>query len=107
MSFFTRKEDEALLKGRASFVADHKIPHMLEVAFVRSPHAHAKILGVRGETALQRRGTFGVFTTDDLPSKARQLPNTGRHPTIHSLTDFTLAHGETRYVGQEVEVVLA
>jgi carbon-monoxide dehydrogenase large subunit len=107
MSFFTRREDEALLKGRGCFIADHKIPHMLEVAFVRSPYAHARILGFRGETALQRRDAFGVFTADDLPLKARQLPNTGRRPTIHSLTDFTLAHGETRYVGEAVAVVVA
>jgi carbon-monoxide dehydrogenase large subunit len=107
MSSFTRKEDEALLQGQGRFVADHRVPDLLEVAFVRSPYAHAKIVGFHSEKALQSPGIIGVFTAEGLPPEARQLPNTGRQPAIHSVTDFTLAEGETRYVGEAVAVVLA
>ncbi|MGH7817434.1 MAG: xanthine dehydrogenase family protein molybdopterin-binding subunit, partial [Candidatus Binatia bacterium] len=107
MTTFTHKEDEALLQGRGRFVADHKIPYMLEVAFVRSPYAHAKVFALRSEKALKCPGVLGVFTAEDLPTHASQLPNTGRQPSVHSVTDFTLASSETRYAGEAVAVVLA
>ena len=107
MTNFTRKEDEALLQGLGRFVADQKIPRMLEAVFVRSPYAHAGILSLRLEKARQCPGVWGVFAAADLPANARQLPNTGRQPSIQSITDYTLAHGEARYVGEAVAVVLA
>lgn len=107
MNSLTRKEDGALLQGLGRFVADHRVPQMLEVAFVRSPYAHAKILHVRSEKALQSPGVLSVITAINLPSNAIQLPNTGRQSSIRSVTDLTLAHSETRYVGEPVAVVLA
>ena len=38
-----RKEDDPLLRGRASFVDNIVIPGTLTMAVVRSPYAHAKI----------------------------------------------------------------
>src|SRR4030095_8696464 len=107
MTTFTRREDETLLQGLGRFVADQKIPHMLEAAFVRSPYAHANILALRLETARRCPGVWGVFTAGDLPDHARQLPNTGRQPSIHSITDYTLADGETRHAGEAVAAGLA
>ena len=40
-----RKEDGRFLPGRGQFVGDIRRPGMLEVAFVRSPVAHARIAG--------------------------------------------------------------
>ncbi|HEY7554536.1 MAG TPA: xanthine dehydrogenase family protein molybdopterin-binding subunit [Candidatus Binatia bacterium] len=107
MTTFTRKEDEELLQGLGRFVGDQKIPHMLEAAFVRSPYAHAKVLALRLDIARQCPGVWGVFRATDLPVNARQLPSAGRQPSIHSITDFTLADSVTRYVGEAVAVVLA
>lgn len=107
MTTFTRKEDEALLQGKGRFVADHKVAELLDVAFVRSPYAHARIIAMNSDKALQLPGVIGVFSANDLPLNAHQLPNAGRQPAIHSITDFTLARGETRYVGEAVAVVLA
>ena len=107
MNSFTRQEDEALLQGLGRFVSDHRIPDMLEVAFVRSPYAHAKLLGCRLEKALAMRGVLGVFLAADLPARALKLPTTSRQPSIHSVTDFSLALNETRYLGEAVAVVLA
>ncbi|HEX9787891.1 MAG TPA: xanthine dehydrogenase family protein molybdopterin-binding subunit, partial [Candidatus Binatia bacterium] len=107
MTTFTRKEDEELLQGLGRFVGDQKIPDMLETAFVRSPYAHAKVLDLRLDKARQCPGVWGIFTAENLPANARQLPNAGRQPSMHSITDFTLAQGETRYVGEAVAVVLA
>ncbi len=41
-SSILRNEDERLLAGRSSFIADISQPGMWEVAFLRSPVAHAK-----------------------------------------------------------------
>ena len=38
-----RNEDPRLLTGQGLFVDDVDLPHMLHVAFLRSPYAHAKI----------------------------------------------------------------
>src|SRR3990172_6107332 len=57
-----------LLTGRARFVDDVKLPGMLHAAFLRSPHAHARIVGVDVEAA--RR----------LPGVAPVPPGGGRRP---------------------------
>ncbi|HSG40884.1 MAG TPA: hypothetical protein VLE27_14695, partial [Thermoanaerobaculia bacterium] len=51
-----RNEDPRLLTGRALFVDDIDLPDMLHVAFVRSQHAHARLLGIDTSQALQREG---------------------------------------------------
>lgn len=42
-----RKEDERFLHGRGQYVSDIALPGMLHAAFLRSPHAHARIRAVR------------------------------------------------------------
>lgn len=42
-----RKEDDRLLRGRGEFVGDLRLPGMRDVAFVRSPLAHARIRAIR------------------------------------------------------------
>ena len=42
-----RKEDQRLLLGQGKYVGDMRMPDMVEVAFVRSPVAHARIGGSR------------------------------------------------------------
>lgn len=42
-----RKEDDRLLRGRGEFVGDIRLPGMRDVAFVRSPLAHARIRAIR------------------------------------------------------------
>ena len=41
-----RKEDARHLTGKAQFVSDIAMPRLWEVAFVRSPLAHARLKGV-------------------------------------------------------------
>lgn len=68
-----RKEDERYLRGRGRFVADVVMPGMREVAFLRSPHAHARIRGVqkpdRGEVlvAADFAGLNPIITRSSIP----------------------------------------
>ena len=47
----TRKEDKRFITGRGRYTDDMSVPGMCYAAFVRSPHAHAKI----GEHRHRRR----------------------------------------------------
>src|SRR5919197_947519 len=42
-----RKEDDRLMRGRGQFVADIRLAGMKDIAFVRSPAAHARLRGIR------------------------------------------------------------
>ena len=61
-----RREDPRLLRGEGRFVDDLKLPGLLHAAFVRSPHAHARITGLRTEAAAGRPGVVRVLTFADL-----------------------------------------
>src|SRR5207249_6610006 len=55
-----------LTQGRAQFVSDLVLPRMGHVAFVRSPHAHARILRIEREAAQQRPGVIAIVTGAEL-----------------------------------------
>ena len=55
-----RKEDPGLITGAGKYVGDIKLPGMRHVAFVRSPYAHARILGIDSSAALEREGVLAV-----------------------------------------------
>ena len=57
-----RKEDDRFLRGGGQYIADIVFPRMREVAFVRSPVAHAKLIGVRIPEELRS----AVFTAKDM-----------------------------------------
>ena len=61
-----RNEDPRLLTGRALFIDDLEMPGMVHVAFLRSPHAHARLRGVDVSKARKREGVVAVYTAADL-----------------------------------------
>jgi carbon-monoxide dehydrogenase large subunit len=105
-----RVEDPALLTGRARFVDDVRLPGTLHAAFVRSPHAHARIGAIDAGTALAKPGVHAVFTADDMPGRLATgpLPMPVPNAAITALrTQYALARGEVCYVGEAVAVVVA
>ena len=61
-----RPNARKLVEGRGQYVDDIVLPRMVHVAFVRSPHAHARIRGIDAERALAMPGVLRVFTGKDL-----------------------------------------
>jgi aerobic carbon-monoxide dehydrogenase large subunit len=57
-----RKEDDRFLRGRGQYIADMSFPRMREVAFVRSPVAHGRLIDVRIPDELRS----AVFTAKDM-----------------------------------------
>ena len=95
-----RREDHRLLTGRAWYADDVWFAGTLAAAFVRSPHAHARLASV--ETG----GRTGVFTASDFPDLRAIIPHmtdAGFAPTAQ----WPLARDIVRYVGEPVAAVLA
>ena len=107
-----RSEDPRLVTGRGRYLDD--LGHdALEAAFVRSPHAHARILDIDVTDALDVDGIVAIYTYDDLaadpnPRVAEPLPLLIPHPTLtHGRTPYALANGEVNHVGEAIAMVVA
>ncbi|MDH3307777.1 MAG: molybdopterin-dependent oxidoreductase [Acidimicrobiia bacterium] len=61
-----RREDPALIHGRARYVDDIKLANMAHAAFVRSPYPHARVTDIDASEALAMEGVFAVYTADDV-----------------------------------------
>ena len=61
-----RREDPRFITGRGSYTDDLKLPGMTYAAFVRSPHAHAKIGKIDLTQAKAHPGVVAIFTGKDL-----------------------------------------
>jgi carbon-monoxide dehydrogenase large subunit len=106
----TRLEDPALLTGRGQFVDDVNLPGTLHAAFVRSPHAHARIRKIDGAVARAMAGVHAVLTAADMPPRIAtgMIPMLVPNPAIKTpRTQVALARDEVCYVGQTVAVVVA
>ena len=97
-----RKEDDRLMRGRGQFVADLHFAGMKDVAFVRSPLAHARVRGISVPDA--HKGA--VFTFADLagvkPIRAVSGVR-GFKPSEQS----PLASDKVRHVGELVAMCVA
>ena len=92
-----RREDERILSGHSEFLDDIRLDGMLHMAFVRSPHPHARVRSVRG----------ALWTAADLEGLA--VPGRVDAPpglTVADAPHPVLAGDEVRYVGQPVAVVV-
>jgi aerobic carbon-monoxide dehydrogenase large subunit len=106
----TRIEDPALVAGRGRYVDDVKLPGLLHACFIRSPHAHAKLVSIDSKVAMVMPGVHAVITADDLPEPMRHnpMPTLVPNPAIAvARTQHALARDEVCYVGQPVAVVIA
>src|SRR3954465_12168052 len=55
-----------LTEGRGQYVSDVTLPRMAHVAFVRSPHAHARIVSIDATAAKKADGVIAVVTGPEL-----------------------------------------
>lgn len=75
-----RVEDDALVRGAGRFMDDPRLPNQAYAAFVRSPHAHARVLKVDSEAARKAKGVLAVLTGEDM--KAANVGSVSRHPPV-------------------------
>jgi aerobic carbon-monoxide dehydrogenase large subunit len=102
-----RREDDALLRGRGTFIDNLRVPELegaCFAAFVRSTIAHATITSIDVSEAAALDGVVGVFTASDLDV----WPLPPRLPMMNkAMVRPMLANGVVRFVGEPVVVVLA
>ncbi len=97
-----RSEDDRYLRGRGEFVADLRPARMQDLAFLRSPLAHARILALRKPAGREAR----VFTAADLAGVRPIIANSalpGFKPSVQPV----LADGMVRHVGEPIAVCVA
>jgi carbon-monoxide dehydrogenase large subunit len=107
-----RLEDPRLLRGDALFIDDITVPRMVHAAFLRSPHAHARIVGLDLSAARRRKGVVAIFSAADLGDYWRPAPLVVPPPPIAGIvfnerTQLPLAKDLVRHVGEPVALVLA
>src|SRR5258708_28543028 len=57
---------ERLMQGRGLYVSDMELPRMGHVLFLRSPHAHAKIVGIDAIEARHMPVVIAIVTGQEL-----------------------------------------
>ena len=116
-----RKEDRRLLTGNGRFTDDFSIAGQTYAVFLRSPHAHARILQVDGTQAKRMPGVLGVFGGRDcladglapiphspVPSTRYDLKLTGPGRGAIFIGPQTLLPADkVRNVGEAVAMVVA
>ncbi|MFU8874046.1 aerobic carbon-monoxide dehydrogenase large subunit [Micromonospora sp. SL4-19] len=104
-----RLEDPRLVSGQGRYLDDLGNPATLAAAFVRSPHAHARIVDIDVTDALDVAGLVAIYTYDDLEGRvAEPLPILIPHPALRApRTPCPLANGVVKHVGEPVVMVVA
>src|SRR5436305_2053685 len=107
-----RNEDPRLLTGKALFVGAVGLPGLLHVAFLRSPHAHARLGRIDASRALALPGVVAVYTAADLGAYWRPGPLLVPPPPIpgsvfNQRTQVPLAKDKVRHLGEPVALVVA
>src|SRR2546425_2896435 len=101
-----RREDRRLLTGRGHYVDDVRLPHLCHAAIVRSPHAHARIVGVDTRRATALPGVLAVLTIADLPECAAAVPSLVTSPRFRPYVQPAIAGPKVRHAGEAVAVVV-
>jgi carbon-monoxide dehydrogenase large subunit len=102
-----RKEDARLVTGKTNWTDNLVLPGMLHMAFVRSPHAHARVTSVDLSRARQMPGVVAAFSGADFPDQGSLPCAWPVTPDIVMPPHPPMATEEVRYVGEAVAVVVA
>ena len=94
-----RLDAPSKVSGRLKYAADMKMPDMLQMQVLRSPHAHARIVSIDTSEAEAMDGVACVITADDVPGKD------GFGVFVHDQP--IMARGKVRHVGEAVAAVAA
>lgn len=108
-----RKEDKRFITGKGRYTDDMSMAGMTHAHFVRSPHAHAKVVSIDSSEALAMPGVVAVLTGSQLVDD--KVGNLICGWMIHSKDGTPMKMGawramepeRVRFVGQAVAVVIA
>ncbi|MFN0299579.1 MAG: xanthine dehydrogenase family protein molybdopterin-binding subunit [Burkholderiales bacterium] len=103
-----RTEDERFLTGRAQYVGDFKLDGLLHAVIVRSPHAHARLLGIDRAKVMACPGVKAFFTYEDIAAYGAIIPvRLAPLAGVDRFLQEPLARDRVRYVGEPIGVIVA
>src|SRR5579871_3231953 len=108
-----RKEDRRFITGQGNYTDDIVVKNAAHAEFIRSPHAHARIVHVDASAALAAPGVIGVLTGADLAQDkvggliCGWMIHSKDGSPMKAAPYAALAHDAARYVGNPVAVVVA
>ncbi|MBT3790834.1 MAG: xanthine dehydrogenase family protein molybdopterin-binding subunit [Alphaproteobacteria bacterium] len=109
-----RKEDQRFLTGNGNYTDDINVFGQTYAAFVRSPHAHAKINGINTSAAAAADGVVAVLTGEELAADGVgplicgwNIAGKNGVEAHNSPVHHALAMGKVNYVGDHVALVVA
>ena len=103
-----RPQTARLVAGRGTYTDDVALPRLAHAAFLRSPHAHARILAIDTTAARAVPGVIAVVTGRELA--ARCEPWVGilkNYPGMKSAPQYPLAIDKAVWMGEPVVAVVA
>jgi aerobic carbon-monoxide dehydrogenase large subunit len=109
-----RVEDQRFLTGNGQYLDDISLPNQVYGAFVRSPHAHARVTSMETSVAQGMPGVHLIVTGAEWAAqKFGPLPCRSPSKVNRDGTPFKdpprqcLAHETVRYVGEPLALVVA
>jgi aerobic carbon-monoxide dehydrogenase large subunit len=102
-----RREDHRLLTGAGTYLDDLDLPGCYEAAFLRSPHAAAKVLGMDTSAARAVPGVIGVWSGRDLADLVRPIPPKVTNPKLADVPRYPLPPDAAHFAGEPLAVVVA
>jgi carbon-monoxide dehydrogenase large subunit len=97
-----RVEDYDILTGRAEYVHDLQPDDAVQMALVRSVHAHAEIESIDTERAEAHPDCELILTGEDLRAEYNPMPS-----GLHGFEEWSLAPDRVRFAGEPVVAVFA
>src|SRR3989440_12866475 len=97
-----RVEDDRLIRGKGNFTDDFKLPGMLHMEILRSPHAHARIVSIDTTKAWAIPGVHLVLTGELMAQR-----NLAWMPTLSYDTQAVLAMDNDHFQAQDHAAAVA
>jgi len=95
-------------EGGGRFLDDFKLARMVHAAFLRSPHAHAKIVAIDSSAAARMPGVLHIATGKDIAAITKPYAGVLKHMQgLRSPPQYPLAVDVARWQGEPVVAVVA
>jgi carbon-monoxide dehydrogenase large subunit len=99
---------ERLMQGRGLYVSDMVLPRMGHVVFLRSPHAHAKIIKIDATEARRMPGVIAIVTGEELAAVVTPWVGVLSHlKGLKSAPQHAIAIERVCWQGEAVAAVVA
>jgi carbon-monoxide dehydrogenase large subunit len=108
-----RREDARFVTGRGAYLDDLRFDGVTHAVFLRSPHAHARIIAIDTSAALRAGGLVAVLTARDAaadrlhPLRPTVEANVQTNEPFRFLPQPLLANDTVRYVGEPIALIVA